>query len=307
MLTRRRTILAALEATYGVDAAPTGALNAILVKSLNVTPMSASVVSRDLIRPFFGNYQQLIADAHVQLDFEVELAGSGTAGHAPAYDCLLQACAMVGVAVANTSYTYSPISTGIKSATIYFNNDGALHKITGAFGDAEITVNAKAIPTIKFTMTGLYHAPTAAALPAADFSHFLTPVVANSTNTPGATLLGFQSTLSKFSMKLGNQVDFRSLIGKQYVQVLDRKVAGSFEIEAVTPDVQDFFTPALAGTTGAFTMTHGTVAGNIVEIAMTGANIQNPTYADDNGTQMLQIPYVGVPTAGNDEFSLIFT
>ena len=64
LLTRRRTILAKLENTYGVDATPTGSANAILIRNLNVTPLNAEVASRDLVRPYLGNSEQLIASKH---------------------------------------------------------------------------------------------------------------------------------------------------------------------------------------------------------------------------------------------------
>ena len=61
LLTRKRTILLKTEATYGTDAAPAGA-DALVVRSINVTPISADTVSRDLIRPCIHQLLQLPAD-----------------------------------------------------------------------------------------------------------------------------------------------------------------------------------------------------------------------------------------------------
>jgi hypothetical protein len=37
-------------------------------------------------------------------------------------------------------------------------------------------------------------------------------------------------------------------------------------------------------------------------------DISNPTYADQDGVQMLNLPYVAIPTgAGNDEVSITFS
>jgi hypothetical protein len=53
---------------------------------------------------------------------------------------------------------------------------------------------------------------------------------------------------------------------------------------------------------------HGTTAGNRVTLTAGQCDISNPTYGDQDGVQMLNIPYVAVPTtAGNDEVSLAFT
>ena len=61
----------------------------------------------------------------------MELAGSGTAGTAPRYGALLQACGLSETIVASTSVTYAPVSSAFSSATIYFNNDGIRHILTG--------------------------------------------------------------------------------------------------------------------------------------------------------------------------------
>ena len=78
--TSQRLLLAEIESTYGTDPTPTGAANAILVRGLEITPIQADVVERELIRGFMGNFEALLANQRVELTFEVELAGSGAAG-----------------------------------------------------------------------------------------------------------------------------------------------------------------------------------------------------------------------------------
>jgi hypothetical protein len=53
---------------------------------------------------------------------------------------------------------------------------------------------------------------------------------------------------------------------------------------------------------------HGTTAGNRVTLTAGQCDISNPSYSDQDGIQMLNIPYVATPTtSGNDEVSLAFT
>lgn len=303
LLTRRRTILAKTETTYGVDPTPTGSANAILIRNLNVTPLNAEVVSRDLVRAYLGNSEQLIASKHVQLDFEVEMAGSGTAGTAPAYNVLLKAC---GLAETDglTDVVYSPVSSGFGSATIYFNIDGVLHKVTGARGNVEFTIGARTIPTMKFTFTGIYNAPSDAALPAVDYSAFQTPQAANTSNTTDFQFFSFAGVLESLSLNLGNSINYRSLIGSESVIMTDRMVSGTAVFEAPLTASKDFFAAALASTLGNLTITHGTTAGNKFKIDSTRIDIANPTYTDNNGIHMLSVPFVAVPSsAGNDEIS----
>lgn len=303
LLTRRRTILAKTEVTYGVDPTPTGSANAILIRNLNVTPLNAEVASRDLVRPYLGNSEQLIASKHVQLDFEVELAGSGTAGTAPAYGPLLKACGLAetdGV----SDVVYAPVSSGFGSATIYFNIDGVLHKVTGARGNMEINIGARAIPFMKFTFTGIYNAPSDAALPTVDYSAFQTPLAANTSNTTGFQFFSFAGVLESLSLNLGNAVNYRSLIGSESVIMTDRQVSGTAVFEAPTITSKDFFAAALASTLGNLAITHGTSSGNKFQIASSRIDIANPTYTDNNGIHMLSVPFVAVPSSsGNDEIS----
>ena len=88
--TRKRLLRAKIESTYGTDPTPAGT-DAVLVRSLEVTPLQSDVVERELIRPYFGNFEQLLANQHVEITFEVELAGSGTAGTAPKWGPIFRA------------------------------------------------------------------------------------------------------------------------------------------------------------------------------------------------------------------------
>jgi hypothetical protein len=92
------------------------------------------------------------------------------------------------------------------------------------------------------------------------------------------------------------------------VLITDRKPAGEVMIEAPTIATKDYFTIALGSTTGNLTFLHGTTAGNRVTFTASQADVTQPTYSDQDGIQMLTLPYVALPTtAGNNEFSLAFT
>lgn len=306
LLSRKRTILAKTEITYGTDPTPTGTANAILVRNLNITPLNAELASRDLVRPYLGASEQLLASSYVAVDFEVEMAGAGTAGTAPAYGPLLLACGMSETLVALATATYTPVSTAFKSVTIYYNVDGVLHKITGARGNVELNIAAGQIPTFKFSFTGLYNAPTDTAAPTVTYTSFQTPLVANNDNTTGFSLFSYSGVLSSLALNLNNAVAFRNLIGLEDVLMTDRQVNGTCVIEAPNMAAKDFFSIALGNTLGALDITHGTTAGNRVQISSARVDISNPTYQDMNGIQMLQIPLTLVPsTAGNDEISIV--
>ncbi len=383
LLTRKRLILAKTEATYGTDSSPAGT-DAILVKELEITPIEADVVSRDLIRPYLGNSDQLLANTRVSITFQVELAGSGTAATAPRFSSLLKACGMAetttaaaitgtaqagsagsitlaaassatddiyngmiititggtgsgGVGVitdyvgstkvatvqkstatftpsASSTYSiaanvgYKPVSASFDSASIYFNNDGVLHIITGARGTFVLNAEVGEIPTIEFTMLGIYNAPTDTAAPATTYTNQATPLIFKAGNTTAFSILGYSGCLMSLELDMANETVYRELVGcDKSVLITNRAVEGTCMIEAPTIAQKDFFTVANDDTTGILTMLHGTTAGNRVTLLAPKVDIGNPSYEDSDGIQMLSLPFAAIPTsAGNDEVSLTF-
>jgi hypothetical protein len=310
-LYRKRTVLIKAEATYGTDSSPTGS-DACQVRNLEVTPVQSDIVSRDLIRPYLGASPQLIANNRVQVTFEVEYAGSGTAGTAPRYGSLLKACGFSETVVASTSVTYAPVSTSFSSVTMYYSTDGVRHKVTGARGTYSLNLTANQIPVINFTMTGQYVAPTDTADPTPTFTAQATPKIFNDTNTTAFTL--FSETdlpLQSCQLDIGNEVVYRELINSdKEVLIVNRSGSGTLMIEMPTLASHDFFADAVASTTGNLSIVHGTTAGNIVTLASAAnaVSLGAPAYSEDSGIVMLNLPFTLVPgTSGNDEFTLAYT
>lgn len=309
LLTRKRLILLESEATYGTDPTPTG-VDAILVRDLSITPLQSDTVGRDLVRPYLGASEQLLANTRVQCTFSVELAGSGTAGTAPRYGKALLACGLSETIVATTSVTYAPVSSSFGSATIYYNIDGVLHKVTGARGTFTINGTVGQIPTIDFTFTGIYNTPTDTALPSVTYGDQATPVIFKNGNTTGFELLSYAGCLQSVSFDIGNSLVYRELVGcTKQVLLTDRAATGSVTLEAVTMATKNYFTAALTDASlGNLLFQHGQTAGNIIDFASTRIDIGDVSYGDQDGIHMLTIPYTAVPsTSGNDEFSLVYT
>jgi hypothetical protein len=309
LLSRKRLILAKTETTYGTDPTPTGSANAILVRNLEITPLQADTVSRDLIRPYLGVSDQLLAQTRVEVTFEVELAGSGAAGTAPAYGPVLQACGLSETVAASTSVTYAPVSSSFSSVTIYFHNDGIRHKVTGARGTFSINAQVGQIPVIAFTMTGIYNAPTDTALASPTYANQAAPLIFKNGNTSNFSIFSYSGCLQSLNFDVANNIVYRELVGcTKEVLITDRGPNGTCVIEAPTITAKDFFTIANGSTTGSITFQHGATAGNIVTFTSAQSDIGSPSYSDQDGIQMLNLPYLAIPTsAGNDELSLVYT
>ena len=307
LLTRKRVILIEAESSYGTDPNP-GATDVVLVRDLSITPQSSDVVSRDVVRPFLGAFQQLLANTSVEVTFSVELAGSGAAGTAPRYGAALKACGLSETVSSGTSVTYAPVSSSFSSVTIHYNTDGVRHKITGARGTFTINASVGEIPTIEFSFQGIYNAPDDSALPSVTYGDQATPLIFKNGNTSGFQLLSHAGSLMSVSMDCGNELAYRELVGgTKEVLLVNRSSSGSVSLEAVALSSKDFFAAALAETTGNLQFLHGTAAGNKVQFTSSKVDIGDVNYGEQDGIQMLEIPYTLVPSTAGDEFSLIYT
>lgn len=307
-LTRKRLLLAKTETTSGTSAAPAGT-DALLISNLDVNPLDVDLKDRELIRPYFGNSAKVVGRRMGSVKFDVELAGSGTAGTAPKWGRLLMACGFAEAISAGVSVTYTPVSSGITSVTMDFNADGTKHLFTGCRGTASMSLKVGEIPKLSFEFMGIFNAPTASAALTPTFDNQAPPVIANSANTTGVSAFSYSSCLEEFSLAFNNNNPFRQLMGcSQQVLVTDRLPSGDITIEAPALGSKDYFSAVSAQTQGAITWQHGQTAGNIITFNAPTCSLGTPSYGDSDGVMMLKIPYTPIPSSsGNDEFTLVLT
>ena len=300
---RKLAVLAKVEATYGTDVVPTGAANAMEVSNVTVTPFEGERVSRDLIRPYFGDQGFVLAATYARLEGSIELAGSGAAGTAPAYAPLLRACGMAEIITAGQKVEYKPVSASQEAVSLYANLDGVNHIMLGARGTFTLSLTPRQIPRFVFRLTGLLGPIADTPLPAAAYAGFQKPLVCSKANT-SFTLHGLSAPMESFSFDLGNTVEPRMLVGYEGIEITDRKTSGTAVIEAVSIATKDWFSIARASTLGAIAAQHGLVAGNICEIAAAGVQVGQPTYGNTQGVLNTSLPLTFVPVAGDDEVTL---
>ncbi|MDX1755886.1 MAG: hypothetical protein R3175_07505 [Marinobacter sp.] len=300
--TRRRVVLAKTEATYGTDAAPDAAANAILTRTVSVTPLAGDDIRRDLLRPYYGNSQSIAGEKHVEMTIEVELAGSGTAGTAPAWGPLLRACGFAETISAGVDVTYNPITGNEESLTCYVHRDGMLHKFHGGRGSVQFNTDVNQLPYMTFRFLGLYAPVSSDALPTPDYSGFVEPLPVSNTNSSALTLHGAAVSFSQFRLDMAVDTVKHQVVGDATsIQVVDRQPSGTAVIEEPALATLDLYAKARDASLGAVSLTHGTVAGNIVQFDAPKVGTGSPTEQDLNGVQMLSVPLTINPDAGNDE------
>ena len=315
-LIRKTAILAKTEVTYGTDSVPTGAANAILVSNASFN-LAYNNVERNFIRPFFGGSGQLAGTRFVECSFEVELANSGTAGTAPAWGPLLRACGMAEALLSTPSRVeYTPVSASFSSVTIYYHIDGVRRVALGCMGNVEIMLNEGAAPMLRFTFAGLDGGRTAVADPAVTLTAFRAPQVVTDVNSGdinlGATYsAGVLSSGTAYpsrglTVNLQNTVSRKALLGGQAVQISDRNVQGSMQLDLTAAQEVSFLTDINANTNTSLGFSHSTGAG--VGILLHAPQVQriDPSDTEYEGDVHAAMNLRFTPTtAGNDELRLV--
>lgn len=392
---KQRLVLVKTEgSSYGVNSSPTGSNALFINDDLELSqPAGGGVTQRRILRPYRGAYENLVVNSQVGITFSVELAGSGTAGTAPAYADLLRACGMaqtiaasaltgtaqagaagsitlaaagtsavngfyVGQLISITSGTgsggagiitayngtskvatvqrttatftpgassgysiggnvsFKPISIvdGVAdtSCTIVYNVDGVQHVLLGCRGTASLSMTLGEIPSLSFTMTGIYSTPTdtAQSTYTLAYANQATPVVFKSDVVSGFSFFGVSTCLQSVSLDVGNEVVYRELIGcGKRVDIIDGQTSGTVMMEATTMATWNPFEASLSDTsTGVLSLVQGGTAGNRVGLVVPRVDLGQPTYSRDQGTEMINVPITAIPSAaGNDDFFLVFS
>lgn len=305
--TRQRAIIAKIESVYGTDSTPVGPTNTILCSNITVTPIAGSTADRQLAFPDFSSVPKKHVNKHVQIQFDVEFAGSSVAAGTPLpYGALLRCCCLSETIVAVTSVTYAPISVGQESATIYSNEGGTLHALVGARGNVSLIFAKDAIPVWRFTIFGKWTLPIAAALPALSLTGWAQPLPMGQVNTPTFTFDTFPAVLEGLQIDFSNMAVHRDRPNAEYVATPGRQVTGSLEFEEPPIGTKNFFMPADFGKV--MQLIHGTAGGNLMQLDATKAQLLQPAYGDSDGVRTIKGNLqLNRGANGDDEFLITVT
>ena len=309
-------VTAKIETTVGVDAAPTGAANAVLVSDVSITPLEAAAIGRNLVRGYFGGIEQLVGPANVKISYTVELAGSGTAGTAPAWGQLLQGCAAAeGLLTTPARVEYQPVSTALKSLTQYYYDDGVLHKVLASMGNCTLSAKVGDRPVLRFEWTGLDGGIAAVPNVAPTFTPWKKPVAMTKANVvditfgaayaTGALTGGTTYNSTGLELNFGNTVNFTPMLGTETVDITDRESTATLELELDAAQEVAFMADVKANLTKSLALTIGTTTGNKIIIFAPAAQLTNPRKSELNGKRLIGYDVRLVPVNGNDEWRIV--
>ncbi|KRB73443.1 phage tail tube protein [Noviherbaspirillum sp. Root189] len=312
---RNTVILLKPETTPKTDAVPTGAANAMLVSEMTITPLDAQNIDLPYIRGYFGANEQLVGPASVKVSFTCDLSGSGSADIAPAWGNAILPCAMAeGILETPDRVEYTPVSTGLKTATIYYYDDGVLHKLLGVMGNVMLSAKAGERPTLKFDFVGVDGGVTAATAAATTLTNWKKPVAMTKDNvvditfgatyTAGALSGGTTYPSTGLELNFGNAVNFTPLLSKEDVDITNREITGSLELELTAAQEVSLMASVKANTLQSMGFTIGTATGFSLIVHAPAVQLTNPRKVDLNGKRLVGFDARLVPVSGNDEIRL---
>lgn len=312
---RKTVILLKLETTYATDATPTGADDALLVSNLSVNPLNAQNVNRDNVRAYFGANEELVGTAFKEVGFDLELQGSGTLGVAPAWGPALRAAGYAEAITADERVDYTPITDAIESATIYYYDDGVVHKLLGARANPEVLAEVGTRPVLRFTFIGIDGGDTAESNPSATLTAWKTPAVINDANTAdlkiggsysaGAITGGTAYPSRGLTLNNGNAVNFTPLVGGETVDLSNREISGHIDFDLTAAQEVSFMASVKANALQSVSMLHGLTDGFKVLLFAPAVQMINPSKQEINGKRLIGYDLRVVPLAGNDELRIV--
>lgn len=313
----RTVILAKKESTPGVDATPTGASDAVLIASnMSISNFEAAYVDRALVRGYMGGSEQLVGPVSKKVSFDVELAGSGAADTPPEWGDLLAGCGWAqAVLTTPDRVEYTPVSSGFETLTIYYYDDGVVHKLLGAMGNVKLSAKVGEIPKLMFEFIGVDGGDTATTNATPTYSAWQPPVVVAKANavditlgcsySAGALSGGTVHRSTGLELDLGNQTAFNAFVSAEDVDISNRNASGSAQFDLTAAQEVAKLATVRAGTTQGLGYTIGTTTGNKIIIFAPAVQLTAPSKAEQNGGRMIGYSLGFKPVSGNDELRLV--
>jgi len=310
-------IFAQLEASYGVFPGPLTGTDAVLIANARFN-IERDVVSRDLMRGYYGGSEHLMGSRRANIEFDVELAGSGTAGTAPAWGRLLRGCGMAETITALNRVEYTPISGGFESLSLHYYVDGVRYVSRGARGNANLKMDAYGRPMLHFTMAGFdTTAFEVSANVTGNFTAWQRPLVITDANagdirlggsyTAGVISGGTVLASKGLTVDLGNKVSHLKLLGGERVDIISREVTGQMTVELSAADEVTWRSDINTNTLASLGFNFGTVAGNRIAVWAPAVQRVNPQVEDYEGNVMMATELRLLPSAvgGNDDITIV--
>ena len=306
---------AKVEATYGTWAAPTPAADAAIIFGYEITPMESEQVRRQTERGFSGGNPSIPTAIRQRHSFSLELTGAGTATGVAHWAKFLRGCQFAAASPGASDCTYPLIGSGDGASLSLAGNKGnvADARGKGSRGNAIFRLTEKQLPSIGLEMMSLLqddvniitpNVPAGIVLPV-----YPAPVEVNLLNSV-IQLGGFTLGVRSFELNMGNKTEFfsttatREIIFGKDESGTGRAPTARLVAELPDPAVKNFFPQSRSGEAVAFSLTHGTVAGNIIELTSANAVLSAISFSQEANRLFMNADLAFVATSAGNDFTL---
>ncbi len=322
--TRIGVCLAKLEATIGTDPVPTAALNALLLTDPLGDPGGTFAIKSARDKALTGMIQGLPG---LQMQgriatWPLKCQARGTrnatayaAGNLPDFDPLMQAAGFSQTLVVtggSESVAYSLLSTGLKSATLYYYVDGKMSKLLGAcVPHVAMKVAAGGPLMLDFSAEGLYQGQVDTAFPTTQaFGTSIPPTSDNMAFSlfgySGGIVRSFDCVIAGEST--GPRPSLSAVAAVVPPRIRGRKISFTVVLENELQATKDFEAVPVANTLGVMSWSLATGAQyNKVAFTAPAARVDDVKYGNDKETEIATITGEFFDSVGNDAITLTFT
>lgn len=313
MLEVRKVLLAKLESTYNTDPTPTASADAIQVENLKYAFTNQKMGDRPEVSPGLHTFQQIYGQSLMQLTFDMEVKGAGSAYSAsvlPEIHVPLRICG-IGAAIVTTvgaeTVTYTPAESSHASATFYLYHDGIRYIITGCRGDCKVKIATAEKVVMSFTITGHWNAKADVALATPTLDTHAPPVARGQSFAIGGYSAVIATLEFGFNNKLAMPPSINATDGFDEIVITGRDVSGSFDPTLALVATKDFDALWRAGTTGALaTGAIGSTQYNKVTFSMPVVYARDIGFSDRDGVSVVNYSFGAAISAGSDEVTILF-
>jgi hypothetical protein len=304
-----KVLMAKKEVTYATDSAPTLAANAILTSGFSAKPIEGDRLDRNLDARTYGATAALVTNERQTTSFQVEMAGSGAAGTAPAWMELLEACGMapaVITAATKAEQRFALPTATPGSLTQHHWIGDQLRKSVGNRGNFSLNMTAGQYPRFSLNYIGLIPAatPFSVSTPgAATLTRWKDPLEVNNVNT-ALTLDGFAAVMRSLQIDANVPLVMRNLVGARYIRRGNHAASARLRIEAPSIATKDYITTLRTNARVPLLATHGVAAGTITEISAPKAQLLAIDETEEDGVQMWDLDLLLTIDAGQDDLIL---
>lgn len=320
-LTKNEIVLAEVEAVAGTQETPTGASNYLRVMDVSANPESIRTIERGGIAAGAqGAFNPIHGGALHAIAMGWEVACGGTVP-IPEHSALYQAAGFAEVRdqmfgnndVDTVFYNLQSDASAMKTATIFYYQDGTLRKIKGARATS-FAIDATTGQTLRCNATyvGKYGGIEDAATPAITVSD-VEPLVVVSASLSVGGIADLVVDSLQIDLGLASQIspDMLDSDGYALVRITDRAITATINPEKVGIAKRNWWADLQQNTPIAINLTLGTAIGvnstGRMQLVMPQATLTGISDGDRNGIRTDELSFMAHRTAaGNDELGLVF-